>query len=176
MPQKEKIIFVIAVLGFIILGWIWPDGTLTKYDVNRLGQLEYNVTENDDNPLTGVVPDENGKTVTRKDYALLEKFTEVTVEIPLYSTYEQAITEDSTYNYVDYHEYTNNNTGIDRIICGILEEGGAMAWIYTNCGTYTMYVESMTFNDKYHEEKLHSLLRDVSVDKSLADERYGSNL
>jgi len=135
-----------------------------------------NGTENDDNPLTGVVPDENGKTVTRKDYALLEKFTEVTVEIPLYSTYEQAITEDSTYNYVDYHEYTNNNTGIDRIICGILEKGGAMAWIYTNCGTYTMYVESMTFNDKYHEEKLHSLLRDVSVDESLADERYGSNL
>lgn len=167
---------------------------------NRLGQLKYSITTSDERyshytpdgePMVGVTVDEEDNAhVSIKSYVDVESVTEIEVSEAAYASYELAVADDVSYRYRDSHDITtvsadgsdnsdsyglNTNQlgeGVKRIICGILESGGAMAWIYTDSGTYIMSADSLQFDDEYCEEELHFFLSGVSVDPELEKELY----
>lgn len=166
--NKRDLIFILIVGLSIIIGGRAIDNSLDTVDDNQLGQLNYNITEIQEDSLSGVTYDENDELV-RKTYSINKNFLKVNVDIAPYDTYEAAVIADDRYEYLEYHYYgENDNPGIGKIICGIVngdrEYRGAMAWIYTDCGTYTILVKSMTRNYDNCEEMLHTVLRGISVD------------
>lgn len=168
--KKRDLILIIVVVLFIIIGGRAIDNSLETVDDNQLGQLNYNITEIQEDSLSGVTYDENDE-IVRKSYSINKNFLKINVDIASYDTYEAAVIADARYEYLEYHYYGENDTpGIEKIICGIVngdrEYRGAMAWIYTDCGTYTILVKSMTRNYNKCEEMLHTVLSGISLDKS----------
>jgi len=167
--NKRDLIFIIAVSILIIIGGLVIDNSLDKEDDNHLRQLKYNITEFQEDSLCGVTYDENDE-IVRKTYAINENFLTVNIDVATYDTYEAAVIADDRYEYSEFHCFSeNNNPGIEKIICGIINGGreyrGAMAWIYTECETYTILVKSMTRNYNQCEEMLHTVLSGISLDE-----------
>lgn len=166
--KKRDIIFIVAVILSIIIGGVLIDNSLDEVDDNQLGYLRYNITAIQDDSFCGASFDENND-IIGKTYAINENFLEIEVDIVQYDTYEAAVIADDRYEYLEYHHYDeNNNQGIEKIICGIVngdrEYRGAMAWIYTDCGTYTILVKSLTGNYNKCEEMLHTVLSGISLE------------
>ena len=165
--KKRDIIFIVAVILSIIIGGVLIDNSLDEVDDNQLGQLKYNIAAIQEDSLCGVDYDENND-IVRKTYAINETFLEINVDIAPYDTYEAAVIADDRLEFLEYHHYgENNNPGIEKIVCGIVngdrEYRGAMAWIYTDCGTYTILVQSLTRNYNKCEEMLHTVLDGISL-------------
>ena len=219
--RKKQLLGMIAVavlcLCVIVAGYIVNLNLGEKENVNRLGQLKYNITTADERytyytpdgePLQGITVDEEDNAhISVKSYFAMDFRTEIKVSEAAYDSYEEAVADDSEYKYrishditsvaddSEYRYHSSHETtseedgsskfngsddlftcqlgeGVNRITCGILESGGAMAWIYTDCGTYTMTVRTMSMDDEHCEEELHFFLNGVSVDKTLEDELY----
>ena len=198
--RKKQLLSVIAVavlcVCVIVAGYIANLNLGEKENDNRLGQLKYGITSGDERythytsdgePIVGVTVDENNNAhISKKTYWNLDDRTELTVTEAWCSSHEEAAAEDSDYKYRSSHDitaeagsdYKGNDDlyairlgeGVNRITCGILESGGAMAWIYTDCGTYMMRARSLNLEDGQCEEELHFFLSGVSVDKTLDDE------
>ena len=166
--KKRDIVFIAAViLSIIFVGFFINDG-IDKADNNQLGHLKYNIAAIQDDSLSGVTYDENDQ-IVRKTYAINENSLTINVDVAPYDTYEAAVNADDRYEYLEYHDYGENDIpGIDKIVCGIVngdrEYRGAMAWIYTDSGTYTILVKSLTRNFNKCEEMLHTVLSGISVD------------
>lgn len=167
--KPRDIVFIVAAGIAIIIGSLLIDNSLDEVDDDQLGQLKYNMAVIQDDSLCGMTYDENND-IVRKTYAINENFLEIHVDIAPYDTYEAAVIADDRYEYSEYHYYgENNNPGIEKIVCGIVngdrEYRGAMAWIYTDCGTYTILVKSLTRNHNKCEELLHTILSGISLAK-----------
>lgn len=179
--QLLKIIMLMAACIVILAGGYIANFNFAKDDNdNRLAQLKYGITTADENythydidgePLVGITIEDDIETVTKKSYVSMSSMIQITVTQAYYDSYEQAVADDKEYKYSSYHEYTDNNgPGIKRIICGRLENGGAMAWIYTDRDTYTMRARTMYSDDEFCEDELHFFLNGVSIDETLEDE------
>ena len=169
--KKRDIIFIVAVILSVIIGGVLIDNSLDEVDDNQLGYLRYNITAIQDDSFCGATYDENND-IIGKNYAINKNFLRINVEVAPYDTYEAAVIENDKFEFLEYHLYgENHNPGIEKIVCGIVksdrEYRGAMAWIYTDSGTYTILVKSLTRNYNKCEEMLHTILSDISV-----DERY----
>ena len=166
--KKRDVLFIVTVMLSIIIGGILIGNSLEKADDNQLGHLKYNIAAIQDDSLYGVTYDENDQ-IVRKTYAINENSLTINVDVAPYDTYEAAVNADDRYEYLEYHDYgENDNPGIDKIVCGIVngdrEYRGAKAWIYTEYGTYTILVKSLTRNFNKCEEMLHTVLSGISVD------------
>ena len=186
--RKKQLLGTIAVIviGVVILisGYAANLNLGEKENDNRLGSLKYSITSSDERythydtdgePMVGVTVNENKYAyVSVKSYFAMETMTEIEVKEASYSSYEEAVADDSDYRYRSSHDLSAGQLGegVNRITCGIPETGGAMAWIYTDCGTYTMTVRTLQLGDEHCEEELHFFLNGVSVDKTLEDEPY----
>ena len=185
--KRRQLVKIIALLTACIVVLSWGYITNLKLEQedndNRLAQLKYNITDADENythythdgePLIGVTVVDEATTVTKKSYVSLDGRTEISVTFANYDSYEAAVAEEDDYIYRSSHELpvSELGEGINRIICGILKSGGAMAWICTDCGIYTMTARTMQFDDAYCEEELHFFLSGISVDETLENEVY----
>lgn len=185
--KRRQLVKIIALLTACIVVLSWGYITNLKLEQedndNRLAQLKYNITDADENythythdgePLIGVTVVDEATTVTKKSYVSLDGRTEISVTFANYDSYEAAVAEEDDYIYRSSHEFPASELGegINRIICGILKSGGAMAWICTDCGIYTMTARTMQFDDAYCEEELHFFLSGISVDETLENEVY----
>ena len=185
--KRRQLVKIIALLTACIVVLSWGYITNLKLEQedndNRLAQLKYNITDADENythythdgePLIGVTVVDEATTVTKKSYVSLDGRTEIRVTLANYDSYEAAVAEDDEYMYRSSHELPASELGegINRIICGVLKSGGAMAWIHTDCGTYTMTARTMQYDDTYCEEELHFFLSGISVDETLENEVY----
>lgn len=177
------IVLLVTCIIVLVCGYIANRNLAQEDNDNRLAQLKYNITDADENythythdgePLIGVTVVDEAATVTKKSYVSLDGRTEISVTLTNYDSYEAAVAEDDEYMYRSSHEFPDSELGegINRIICGILKSGGAMAWICTDCGIYTMTARTMQFDDAYCEEELHFFLSGISVDETLENEVY----
>lgn len=172
--KKRDLIFIVAVILSIIIGGVLIDNSLDEVDDNQLGYLRYNITAIQDDSFCGASFDENND-IIRKTYAINKNFLRINVEVAPYDTYETAVVADDKFEFLEYHIYgENHNPGIEKIVCGIVksdrEYRGAMAWIYTDCGAYTILVKSLTRNYNKCEEMLHTVLSGISLAKKGQDD------
>lgn len=143
------------------------DGSFTHYDI-------------DNEPLVGVTVEGNGdERISLKSYVYIKDMTEVVVKESGFRDYQEAVKEDSSFAYADYHDMTEEEMesagmgdGIEKVTIGTLKEGGAMAWIYTDCGTYTVSIKSLTLSDKNCELCFGWQLNGIYTDKSLEVEYW----
>ena len=168
--KKRDIVFIVAVIISIIIGGMLINNSLDEVDDNQLGRLKYNIAAIQDDSFSGATYDENND-IIGKTYAINKNFLRISVAVAPYNTYEAAVIVDDRYEFLEYHLYgENNDPGIEKIVCGIVkgdrEYRGAMAWIYTDSGTYTILVKSLTRNYNNCEEMLHTVLSGISVDES----------
>lgn len=176
------IIVAVICVAVLVAGYIANLNLVEKENDNRLGQLKYMITTSDERythytpegePMVGVTVDGDDTFVSRKTYFHMDSMTKITVDMVQVSDHEDAVADDEN-KYRSSHEFPIGQLGdgVNRITCGILESGGAMAWIYTDCGIYIMRAESLRFDDSCCEEELHFFLSGISTDKSLENEIY----
>jgi hypothetical protein len=180
--RKKQLLGTIAVVVLcvcvIVAAYVENLNLGEKENDNHLGKLKYDITKADENythymdgePMVGVTVDENETArISKKAYFNMEYRTEITVMEAPYKNYEDAAANDALFRYRSSHDLSADQLGegVDCITCGVLESGGAMAWIYTDCGTYTMHAETLMFDDEHCEEELHFFLNGVSVDETL---------
>ena len=183
--RKKQLLGTIAVVVIcvcvIVAAYVENLNLGEKENDNHLGKLKYNITKADENythymdgePMVGVTVDENETVrISKKVYFDMGHRTEITVMEAPYKNYEDAAANDALFRYRSSHDLSADQLGegVNHITCGVLESGGAMAWIYTDCGTYTMHAETLMFDDEHCEEELHFFLSGVSVDKTLEHE------
>jgi transcriptional regulator with XRE-family HTH domain len=180
--RKKQLLGTIAVVVLcvcvIVAAYVENLNLGEKENDNHLGKLKYDITKADENythymdgePMVGVTVDENETAhISKKVYFNMEHRTEITVMEAPYKNYEDAAANDALFRYRSSHDLSadQQGKGVNRITCGVLESGGAMAWIYTDCGTYIMRAETLMFDDEYCEEELHFFRIGVSVDETL---------
>lgn len=191
MEKKKRTVYKILVIILVIsLGlnifFVLNQRPKDNHDYQRVGNLVFKLDGSfthydiDNEPMVGVTIEDNGdERISLKSYVYMEDMTEVKVMEALYDNYQEAAKEDPSFVYKDYHDMTESEmksagmgNGIEKVTVGTLKEGGALAWIYTDCGTYTVSIKSLTLSDKNCELCFGWQLNGIYTDKSLEPEYW----
>lgn len=187
MTNAHKILAIVLVISLgLNIYFVLNQRPKDNHDYQRVGNLVFRLDGSfthydiDNEPLVGVTVEGDGdQRISLKSYIYVEDMTEVVVKESGYEDYNEAVEEDADFAYADFHDLTEEEMrmlgmgdGIEKVTVGTLKEGGSMAWIYTDCGTYTVSIKSLTLSDKNCELCFGWQLAGIYTDKSLEPEYW----